>query len=113
MRYHYHGYTPLPGAQVQYLIYSESGALLGAISFSAATWALRPRDGFIGWNKKQLNRQFRKSRNVNRFAHWVELTTPDPLKRPPGYEHHNSAFQYHYFAQTHVEAVILLQNLKR
>jgi len=56
-RYHYLGYTPLPGAQIRYLIYSESGMLLGAIGFSAAAWALRPRDEFIGWNKEQrINR---------------------------------------------------------
>ena len=52
-RYHYLGYTPLPGAQIRYLIYSGSGVLLGAIGFSAAAWAVRPRDHFIGWTKWQ------------------------------------------------------------
>lgn len=50
-RYHYLGYSPLPGAQIRYLIYTGSGILLGAIGFSAAAWVLRPRDLMIGWTK--------------------------------------------------------------
>jgi hypothetical protein len=47
-RYHYLGYTPLPGAQIRYFIRSPSG-LLGATGFSAAAWKVRPRDAWIGW----------------------------------------------------------------
>ena len=36
-RYHYLGYTPLPGAQIRYLINSPAGYLC-AIGFSAAAW---------------------------------------------------------------------------
>lgn len=47
-RYHYLGYTPLPGAQIRYFIRSSAG-LLGAIGFSAAAWKVQPRDTWIGW----------------------------------------------------------------
>jgi hypothetical protein len=47
-RYHYLGYTPLPGAQIRYFIDSPVG-LLGAIGFSAAAWKVQPRDTWIGW----------------------------------------------------------------
>ncbi|MCF2941751.1 DUF4338 domain-containing protein [Paenibacillus alkaliterrae] len=57
-RYHYLGYTPLPGAQIRYFIQSSHG-LLGAIGFSAAAWKVQPRDTWIGWpapvRKKQLH----------------------------------------------------------
>jgi len=48
-RYHYLGYTPLPGAQIRYFIRSAS-ELLGAIGFSAAAWKVQPRDHWIGWS---------------------------------------------------------------
>jgi hypothetical protein len=47
-RYHYLGYTPLPGAQIRYFIRSPFGRL-GAIGFSAAAWKVQPRDAWIGW----------------------------------------------------------------
>lgn len=74
-RYHYLGYTPLPGAQVRYLIYAESGTLLGAIGFSASAWALRPRDEFIGWNKEQRINRLHLAVNNSRFLilPWVQV----------------------------------------
>jgi hypothetical protein len=42
-RYHYLGYTPLPGAQIRYLVNSSAG-YLAAIGFSAAAWKVAPRD---------------------------------------------------------------------
>jgi hypothetical protein len=47
-RYHYLGYTPLPGAQLRYLIHCEHG-VLGAIGFGAAAWKVAARDRWIGW----------------------------------------------------------------
>jgi hypothetical protein len=47
-RYHYLGYTPLPGAQIRYFIEYPVGRL-GAIGFSAAAWKVQPRDSWIGW----------------------------------------------------------------
>ena len=39
-RYHYLGYTPLPGAQLRYLIHWQGG-VLGALGFGAAAWKWR------------------------------------------------------------------------
>lgn len=51
-RYHYLGYTPLPGAQIRYLINSPAGYLC-AIGFSAAAWKVAPRDNWIGWSAER------------------------------------------------------------
>ena len=74
-RYHYLGYSPLPGAQIRYLVYSGSGTLLGAIGFSAAAWSLRPRDTMIGWNKEQRTRRLNEVVNNSRFLilPWVQV----------------------------------------
>jgi hypothetical protein len=48
-RYHYLGSGPLCGAQIRYLVQTKSG-WVGALSFSAASWALKDRDNFIGWS---------------------------------------------------------------
>jgi len=52
-RYHYLGYTPLPGAQLRYLVYSEEDILVAALGFGAAAWKVAPRDRFIGWTPEQ------------------------------------------------------------
>lgn len=74
-RYHYLGYTPLAGAQIRYLIYTESGTLLGAIGFSSAAWTLRSRDELIGWNKEQRLRRLNLVVNNSRFLilPWVRV----------------------------------------
>jgi len=48
-RYHYLGCGPLCGAQIRYLVQTKFG-WVGALSFSAASWALKDRDNFIGWS---------------------------------------------------------------
>lgn len=74
-RYHYLGYSPLPGAQIRYLIYTEASLLLGAIGFSAAAWALRPRDSLIGWTKDQRTKRLNEVVNNSRFLilPWVHV----------------------------------------
>lgn len=52
-RYHYLGHKPLPGAQIRYLVYSNSVSILAALGFSAAAWKVASRDKFIGWSQKQ------------------------------------------------------------
>lgn len=52
-RYHYLGYTPLAGAQLRYLVYSEEDTLVAALGFGAAAWKAAPRDRFIGWTPEQ------------------------------------------------------------
>lgn len=67
-RYHYLGYTPLPGAQIRYLIYSGAyGFLLGAISFSASAWKVKPRDEWIGWSPTQREAGLHLVINNSRF----------------------------------------------
>ncbi len=51
-RYHYLGYTPLPGAQMRYLVYSSCGEPLAILGFGAAAWKTEPCDRFIGWSPK-------------------------------------------------------------
>lgn len=74
-RHHYLGYTPLPGAQIRYLIYNKNGILLGAIGFSASAWAVRPRDHFIGWTKEQRISHLHLVVNNSRFLilPWVKV----------------------------------------
>ena len=65
-RYHYLGYTPLPGAQLRYLIFSPS-ILLGALGFGAAAWLAAPRDRFIEWNTEQREANLHLVINNARF----------------------------------------------
>jgi len=65
-RYHYLGYTPLPGAQLRYLIFSPS-KLLGALGFGAAAWLAAPRDRFIEWNTEQREANLHLVINNARF----------------------------------------------
>ncbi|MBI2837491.1 MAG: DUF4338 domain-containing protein [Acidobacteria bacterium] len=51
-RYHYLGYTALPGAQLRYLIQSAEQPL-GCLGFSASAWKIAPRDEWIGWSADQ------------------------------------------------------------
>jgi len=55
-RYHYLGYTPLPGAQIKYFVYSGND-LLAVLGFGASAWRVAPRDWYIGWSdeKRQEN----------------------------------------------------------
>lgn len=50
---HYHplGSTTRCGPQIRYLIKSPSHGYLGVIAFSAAAWALKSRDQYIGWSE--------------------------------------------------------------
>jgi hypothetical protein len=52
-RYHYLGYTPLPGAQMRYGVYGRGSRLVAVLGFGAAAWAVAPRDQFIGWTAAQ------------------------------------------------------------
>ena len=73
-RYHYLGYTPLPGAQIRYLIRNEN-RLLGAIGMGAAAWKVAPRDRFIGWTTAQREKHLHLVINQARFLilPWVRV----------------------------------------
>jgi len=66
-RYHYLRYKPLPGAQIRYLIYSQSSQLLAALGWGASAWSVAPRDHWIGWNSQQRISNLHKIVNNSRF----------------------------------------------
>jgi len=65
-RYHYLGFTPLPGAQIRYFVYSNE-QILALLGFSAAAWKTAPRDEFIGWSPQQRQRNLHRIVNNSRF----------------------------------------------
>ena len=65
-RHHYLGYTPLPGAQLRYLVYAGN-RLLAALGFGASAWKVAPRDKFIGWNVQERERNLHRIINNARF----------------------------------------------
>lgn len=73
-RYHYLGYTPLPGAQLRYLVHGAPG-VLGAIGFGAAAWKVAARDRWIGWDTPTRERGLARVLNNARFLllPWVSV----------------------------------------
>ncbi len=65
-RYHYLGYSPLPGAQLRYMALS-GGQVLALMGFGAAAWKTAPRDHFIGWNDQQRQKHLHLILNNARF----------------------------------------------
>lgn len=65
-RYHYLGYTPLPGAQLRYFVTMDD-QVVALTGFGAAAWQTAPRDGFIGWNREQRERNLHLVVNNARF----------------------------------------------
>jgi uncharacterized protein YneR len=65
-RYHYLGYTPLPGAQVRYFIRS-GGEIVALLGFSAAAWKVAPRDAYIGWDTEARAKNLHLVVNNARF----------------------------------------------
>jgi transposase len=65
-RYHYLGYTPLPGAQMKYLVYSEDD-LLALLGFGASAWRVAPRDYYIGWSDEKREENLHLVVNNARF----------------------------------------------
>ena len=73
-RYHYLGYTPLPGAQMRYLIESDQG-LLGALGYGAAAWKVASRDRWIGWERAVREAHLGRVLNNARFLllPWIRV----------------------------------------
>jgi hypothetical protein len=65
-RYHYLGYTPLPGAQLRYFI-TAGEQIVALTGFGAAAWQTAPRDQFIGWNHDQRKKNLNLITNNARF----------------------------------------------
>jgi Druantia protein DruA len=71
-RYHYLGYTPLPGAQLRYFVRSE-GTILALLGFAAAAWKCAPRDDAIGWNATTRKKNLHLVLNNARFLILVKV----------------------------------------
>ena len=65
-RYHYLGYTPLPGAQLRYFVYAGQ-SLVALLGYGASAWQCAPRDNFIGWNHEQRQKNLHLVVNNARF----------------------------------------------
>ena len=72
-RYHYLGYTPLPGAQLRYFV-TVNHQPIALLGFAAAAWQIAPRDQFIGWNRQQREHKLHYLVNHARFLilPWVQ-----------------------------------------
>lgn len=72
-RYHYLGYTPLPGAQLRYFVTANEKPL-ALLGFGAAAWQTAPRDQFIGWSSAQRERNLHQVVNNARFLilPWIQ-----------------------------------------
>ena len=73
-RYHYLGYTPLPGAQLRYFVLIEQ-QVVALLGFGAAAWQAAPRDDYIGWNHTLRKRNLSMVVNNARFLilPWVQV----------------------------------------
>jgi hypothetical protein len=65
-RYHYLGYTSLPGAQIKYFVYSGD-TLLALLGFGAAAWRVAPRDWYIDWSEEKRKENLHLVINNARF----------------------------------------------
>jgi len=65
-RYHYQGYTPLPGAQLRYFVQAEEG-IVALLGFSAAAWSAEARDRWIGWDGPHRKQNLQYIVNNSRF----------------------------------------------
>ena len=66
-RYHYLGYTPLPGAQLRYFVQAADGLLLALLGCGAAAWKTAPRDRFVGWDRATRGRNLPRVVNHARY----------------------------------------------
>ena len=72
-RYHYLGFSPLPGAQLRY--FARAGdRYLGLLGFGAAAWKVLPRDSWIGWSHAERKRGLHLIVNNARFLvlPWID-----------------------------------------
>ena len=72
-RYHYLGYTTLPGAQIRYIVRTE-GEVIALLGFGASAWMVGPRDKYIGWSHEQREKKLHLIVNNARFLilPWIQ-----------------------------------------
>ena len=73
-RYHYLGYTPLPGAQLRYFVMLDQ-QVVALLGFGAAAWQAAPRDSYIGWTHALRQRHLPLVVNNARFLilPWIQV----------------------------------------
>jgi len=73
-RHHYLGYSPLPGAQRRYFVTAKDRTL-ALFGVSAAAWACKARDDFIGWDAEERAKRLHLVVGNSRFLvlPWVEV----------------------------------------
>ena len=73
-RYHYLGYTPLPGAQLRYFVMHDQ-QIIALLGFGAAAWQAAPRDNYIGWTHALRKQHLQLVVNNARFLilPWVQV----------------------------------------
>jgi hypothetical protein len=73
-RYHYLGYTPLPGAQLRYFVLLDQ-QVIALLGFGAAAWQAAPRDEYVGWTHSLRKRHLPLVVNNARFLilPWVKV----------------------------------------
>ncbi len=74
-RYHYLGYSTLPGAQMRYFVRAAGGEPLAVLGFGAAAWKIAPRDKLVGWDPETRRRNLPLVVNNARFLilPWVRI----------------------------------------
>jgi hypothetical protein len=65
--FHYLGYRGTVGENLQYAITDKDGRLLACLLFGSAAWKCKSRDGFIGWDPEQRQRNLHLITNNTRF----------------------------------------------
>lgn len=65
--FHYLGYRGTVGENLQFAVTDRDGRLLACLLFGSAAWKCKPRDGFIGWNPEQRQRNLHLITNNTRF----------------------------------------------
>lgn len=72
-RYHYLGYTRLPGAQLRYFVRS-GGDMMALLGFGSSAWKTQPRDKYIGWTASERKANLHLVVNNVRFLilPWIQ-----------------------------------------
>jgi len=70
------GSGPLCGAQIRYLIVSQTLGVVGGAAVSAAAWRLSARDDWLGWNDEVRGRHLQGIVGNSRFLILPSITAP-------------------------------------
>jgi hypothetical protein len=74
-QFHYLGCRGTVGENLQYTIRDGQDRLLACLLFGSSAWKCRERDGWIGWNQEQRERNLNLTTNNTRFLilPWVRV----------------------------------------